>query len=640
MGLLSNKKKKQYDYGFIKNIQPQANIAFSERVIRKGDGYETCLHLYELPQTVMTFWLDTLTNIQGSVVTIDVTMFDSEELKKQIDRSLIEDKQNYYGAKKDTDQSDAGNSFQKLIDIYNSISNDGEVLKMVHIRIFIAAKTLAELEDQSNSIGRELEAMGYRCGVFLNEQEYEYRSMLISYTDQQQYINRRDGNPVPTEALAGGYPYTYTQLSDPYGAYLGYINGGGSVIFDLFQNDNALGKHIKYRLCYDAIIAGKKGAGKSTLCKLIVKTRAVLGDVIRGIAVSGEFDALVEKLGGKMISIDGSEGILNFMEIIKYSENPEICFTSHISKLGAFYRYLKPKVSVEEISEFESICRKLYINWGLWNEKEKDRKIYGLDPKDYPIFSDLLALIQNELYSDIDKNVVNKNITRDRIRRLENIETQIKNITQSYGYLFNGYTSFPDISDEQIVFFDIRNLTKIKREIFSVQMFNILNMFWSTMMTTGLNSKKEWDSLSDKSEVYKIKKVLMVIDEAHHLINTNNADIIDYLLSFMRETRKYFTSLLFATQSFRDMVSDSAGTEVINKLKTLFEMTQYKFIMQQDSNAIPFVKSIFNDQFTGSETAAIPYFSQGECLLNDGVKTLRVMVDITDEEKALFSGGA
>lgn len=39
----------------------------------------------------------------------------------------------------------------------------------------------------------------------------------------------------------------------------------------------------------------------------------------------------------------------------------------------------------------------------------------------------------------------------------------------------------------------------------------------------------------------------------------------------------------------------------MHKIKTLFELTQYKFIMQQDNNSKEALKEIFDGQITESE---------------------------------------
>ena len=83
------------------------------------------------------------------------------------------------------------------------------------------------------------------------------------------------------------------------------------------------------------------------------------------------------------------------------------------------------------------------------------------------------------------------------------------------------------------------------------------------------------------------------------------------------------------------------NSEVFEKIRTLFELTQYKFIMQQDNNTKGLLSEIFSGQLTDTEINAIPNFSTGDCILViNGDKNIRFNIEISDREKYLFKGGA
>src|SRR5690625_6641919 len=68
---------------------------------------------------------------------------------------------------------------------------------------------------------------------------------------------------------------------------------------------------------------------------------------------------------------------------------------------------------------------------------------------------------------------------------------------------------------------------------------------------------------------------------------------VSFLTDFARESSKYFGGLILASQSIRDFVPDHKDTDTVTKIRTLFELTQYKFIMQQDSNTLDSLRTIF-----------------------------------------------
>lgn len=67
------KQKKGYNPAFLSAIQPQGGISFYESFIRKGDGYETVIHVYDYPVHVNDFWLEKLMNMKNVITTIDVS---------------------------------------------------------------------------------------------------------------------------------------------------------------------------------------------------------------------------------------------------------------------------------------------------------------------------------------------------------------------------------------------------------------------------------------------------------------------------------------------------------------------------------------------------------------------------------------
>ena len=116
---------------------------------------------------------------------------------------------------------------------------------------------------------------------------------------------------------------------------------------------------------------------------------------------------------------------------------------------------------------------------------------------------------------------------------------------------------------------------------------------------------------------------------------------MEQLTIFAREARKYFGGIVAATQSIRDYVPEGSSSEATNKLKTFFELCDYKFIFRQDSNVLPLMRQTFAQSLTESEVAAIPKLVKGETILSlPGDRNIHMNVEITDYEKDIFSGGA
>ncbi|MGN0173317.1 MAG: VirB4 family type IV secretion system protein, partial [Acutalibacteraceae bacterium] len=473
---------------------------------------------------------------------------------------------------------------------------------------------------------------GYKSAVFLNESKAEWNSMFQSYNEQMKTEFKRYGQPLLSEMIASGNPFHFTKLNDTYGTYLGYSSATyGSVLFDMFQRDNR-------RMSYNGLCVGRMGAGKSTLLKKLMTDMAARGNYIRGFDVTGEWRDMIEEYGGKIISLDGSQGILNALEVLKTGENDVISFNRHLSKLTTIYKFLVKDVDAYEIIEFEQLLKEFYQDYGLINP-DKDTQLTGLPANSYPIWSDFLNYIKKVQKSADAKGKVQTEIEIEKQKRINNIRLVIQSLVDSYGHIFNGHTSIDNILDTQIVFFDIKNLANMKSEIFDAQMFTALLLCWDNCLKIGSQMK----DLYDKNQIAweDITRFMIFIDEAHRIINTNKLQAVEQLIVFEREARKFFGGLLYASQSIRDFVPEGSNQDSVDKIKTLFELTQYKFIMQQDSNCLDLLNNVFQYQLTESELQQIPSLEKGECILSiSSDKNIQFYVDVTDEELELFRGGA
>ncbi|MDC2867802.1 VirB4 family type IV secretion system protein [Bacillus sp. BP-3] len=627
-------EKKRVNPHLVAKIQPQGGIKFSEVYVQNGDGLSTCIHVYGYQTTVNDFWLDPIMNMPNVITALDIVSDSRKIVIDSINKSMAEQSVRHANAKENVDRIEAAQQFSELEELYQQVSK-GEVLKRVHFRIYISARTMEELEKQAKEVMETLESYNFRGAIFLNEQEHEWASLTTSFDMQKGYINKRNGKEIPSLSLAGGFPFHFTYLNDPYGIYYGTTKTKGSVIFDLFHKDNQ-------RKSYNAVVIGKMGAGKSTLLKKIMTDNAMKGYKIRGFDITGEFEDIVQEYSGKQIALDGSQGQINPLQVYRTAKTEEGSFTQHLSKLSIFYRFIAPEAKDDEIKEYENLLRKMYVGKKLWNdERGAENNITSLPANMYPIFSDYLHLVRLELYEDIEAGIHHSNVSDTRKKRLELIELNLINLVDNFGHLFNGVSTIDDFSKEQIVFFSLRHLMSLKPEIYQAQIFNVMNLMWDEMLENGYPQWKAFDKKQIQFE--DVIRYLIIMDEAHHLINTNERSqhAVQFTIKFSREARKYFAGIVFASHSIRDFVPEDSNASSVEEIKKLFELTQYKFIMQQDSNNLDMLKRVFAGQLSNSELNDIPFLPTGEVLLCiSAVKNLLFKVDVTEEELALFGGGA
>lgn len=637
-------QEETYDPYLLEQIQPSGGITFQDtRYVETGTGYETCIHVYDFPQKLDDFWMAKVCNINNTVVTVDISTDNVMEVQKNINRSMKEQQYRYMEAQNFQEKYDAKQRFQEMERLYEEISGLGEVIKLLHIRIFVADHSYIRLEEKVKNILAKLESNGFRAAIFLNETKTEWESMYRPYKEQQsEDLFFIYGQPLTSNALAAGNPFHFSSLQDPCGDFLGKTPCGGNVLFDEFHKS-------KTRRFYNSLAVGTMGSGKSTLLKKRFLTNAIKGNYVRTFDISGEFTTLTKTLGGKVLKLDGTNGILNPLEVLKAEEGEEISFTRHISKVSTIYKFLtEGSADTEEIIEFEELLRELYRTFGmeLIGGKVKSQ-VTGLPANRYPTFSDFLEYIERKM-EDIQRKskgyeAVELDLVKHRMAIMDKIRRVLSNITNTYGSLFDGHTSIDNILDEQIVTFDLSTIKEMKPSVFDAQIFNMISLCWDNCVTNGklmmerLRKAKGEEGALDPEQVTKF---LMIIDESHRWINTKKRHALESITIYLREARKFFGGIMLASQSIRDYVPEGSGAEEIDDLKKIFELTQYKFIFHQEADTLPLLDKVFESTLTQSQRNKIPKLEIGEnilCIASD--RNLEFKVHLTKEEDRIFEGG-
>ena len=639
-----NIQEETYDPYLLEQIQPSGGITFQDtRYVETGTGYETCIHVYDFPQKLDDFWMAKVCNINNTVVTVDISTDNVMEVQKNINRSMKEQQYRYMEAQNFQEKYDAKQRFQEMERLYEEISSLGEVIKLLHIRIFVADHSYIRLEEKVKNILAKLESNGFRAAIFLNESKTEWESMYRPYKEQQsEDLFFIYGQPLTSNALAAGNPFHFSSLQDPCGDFLGKTPCGGNVLFDEFHKS-------KTRRFYNSLAVGTMGSGKSTLLKKRFLTNAIKGNYVRTFDISGEFTTLTKTLGGKVLKLDGTNGILNPLEVLKAEEGEEISFTRHISKVSTIYKFLtEGSADTEEVIEFEELLRELYKTFGmeLVGGKVKSQ-VTGLPANRYPTFSDLLAYIEGKMEEIQRKSkayeAVELDLVKHRMAIMDKIRRVLSNITNTYGSLFDGHTSIDNILDEQIVTFDLSTIKEMKPSVFDAQIFNMISLCWDNCVTNGklmmerLRKAKGEEGALDPGQVTKF---LMIIDESHRWINTKKRHALESISIYLREARKFFGGIMLASQSIRDYVPEGSGAEEIDDLKKIFELTQYKFIFHQEADTLPLLDKVFENTLTQSQRNKIPKLEIGEnilCIASD--RNLEFKVHLTKEEDRIFEGG-
>ncbi|MFT8389956.1 MAG: TraE, Type IV secretion system protein [Sporolactobacillus sp.] len=622
---------------FVYDTQPQGGLSFKDELfIRRGNGYEGCIHIYRFPFQYSAYWLNTIAGLPDTIVTVDTMTETDIDYGAQIKYSTDELASRVRSAAHQQDADVAGEELATLRELGLNVRQNGEVIKRVQVRIFLHAATREDLQKRISEIVKKLDSDGYKSQAFLGEAKEEWQSLFLDAPTQKILRTHREGAEIPAQVMGIGFAHNVTSLRDPNASFYGLTRTQGTVYWDMFYK-------TKKRLYYNVFITGDMGGGKSTTIKKMLRENAAKGNFIRGFDKSGEFLAVTEDLGGQTINLDGTGGRINLMQVfptVTLSGDDNITideagsFRQHVSKLDMCYRILNQEAGSNDLSQFDELVYDFYKEIGLWGNGQAH--ITNLGAEAYPTLGQFMDFCKKRYEEEKD--------TRFK-GRIGDIAKQLKVLVLNYGDIFEGVTTIPDLSSQQVVYYDIGVLSQFDSRIFDIQVYNALTQIWGDMMRIGRPEKEAYDNHQKRWE--DIVRFLILVDECHNLLNIQKAFAADYFVTLESEARKFFGGVVLATQRLERMfpqasgVSDPKMVQAANKLAEIFGLTQYKLIMKMDQSSMDLVRRLFGDQITENEYQMLPQFERGDCLLSiSGDQNLIFHVEVTQDELDLFKGGA
>ncbi|MFL4617012.1 ATP-binding protein, partial [Staphylococcus aureus] len=131
---------------------------------------------------------------------------------------------------------------------------------------------------------------------------------------------------------------------------------------------------------------------------------------------------------------------------------------------------------------------------------------------------------------------------------------------------------------------------------------------------------------------------ILFIDECHNIINANNREVVNFTKNFMKEMRKYLAGIMLATQSPQELLPQGNDL-IVNDLKQIFELTQYKFLLGMDQSTLDKLENVLGDTIKESEYQLIPKLDRGQAILSIAGESIVFDVQPSKEQLARFSGG-
>ena len=541
---------------FMSWISPQ-NIEFKPRstVI---DGEECCIFtIKNFPISVLNAWGYRIFNIPNTKVVMNLVPFEKGKAVHMIDRSVQELASQSNNSYRASSLIDKQTHIDTLIEVLRMLQNDNETLFGVnlHVTIYLDGNNAKDARSEKKRIKRIFSEEGFEIVDNYFCQNLALISSNVSRLDSMVKFQRA----IHSNSVAAVFPFVLSNVMDEKGCILGTENDY-PVVVDFFKRDFE-------RVNSNMVIMGKSGSGKSFATKTILSQLCAENCKIFILDPENEYQNLAVNLGGRLIDVGTArEGRINPFHVITTLEGDEDGeesqvnnFAVHLQFLEEFFKVALAGISADALEYLNNLIVDLYKSKGINSKTD----FSSLEPKDYPTFDELYALIGDRL----SKAKVDYDVTQLRI--LSNYVSKFAGEGRNAN-LWNGESTLT--VKENFTVFNFQSLLSNKNgTIANAQMLMVL---------------KWLDNEIIKNRDFNIKhgtnrKIVVAIDEAHVFIDPKYPVALDFMYQLAKRLRKYNGMQIVITQNIKDFVGSE---EIIRKSTAIINACQYSFIFSLSPN--------------------------------------------------------
>ncbi|MBC8560742.1 VirB4 family type IV secretion system protein [Fumia xinanensis] len=584
------------------NVITPMGLEIKKNSLVIGENTGKVYGIIRYPQKVDYGWLSKITNIPSTIVSVGIKPIDNGALISAISKSIIQNRGTAESAKDPLTRQRAEKAAEDGERIMLQIDQEGETVALMSVTIM----PVAQDEKQFNKICRRVESVlnvqKCKARTLSNLQREGFQSISPSYPANNT-IDNITSRIIPMSTFVGGFPFSSNGYSDGNGYYFGKDSSGGLVIVDTWKRGND-------RTNSNMVVTGVAGVGKSTAVKHLLLSEFMKGTKLIIIDPESEYKDLCHNLNGDWINAGGgSNGMMNPLQIRPAPRDDEgemdklyqdegnsmsddgqthlSEMACHIKTLDIFFQLYLPSLTDMQKATLKQSVIELYNQFGIfW-----DTDVSKLRDEDFPIFSDLYALIEKKAKAEK---------TRMVYRDLALLLNDIANGSDSF--LWNGHTTIQTHS--RCICLDTHSLQNTNDNIKRTQYFNLLTWCFEQMS-------------KDRTE-----RVLLICDEAYLMIDPNVPQSLVFLRNVEKRARKYESGLVIISHSVVDFLSP----EIKMYGQALLDIPAIKILMGCDGKNLQETQELYN--LTEAEVELLESKKRGHALLVLGSKRLHIHFEI------------
>ena len=491
---------------------------------------------------------------------------------------------------------EAESNLRDVAELVHKMHREHEPLLHCTVYLEMTADSMEYLRQLQTDVLTELVRCKLNVDKLLLRQKHGfYCASPVGYNA----LGREFERVLPAGSVANLYPFNYSGKTDPNGFYIGKDKYGSNIVVDFDRRDSD-------KTSANILILGNSGQGKSYLMKLLICNLLEVGKSVISLDAEHELEELCGNLNGCFVDLMAGEKRINVLEVRCWNEDTEAdesapeafrkstLLARHISFLKDFFRAYKD-FSDPQLDTIEIMLSALYQKWGISEETDFRR----LMPEDYPILSDLYALINDELVNYRNGSLYTRELLQEVLLGLHSL------CVGADAPFFNGHTN---ISDDRFLVFGVGGVLTAAKSLRNALLFNVLAYMSDRLLTAG--------------------NTVAALDELYLWLS--NPIAIEYIRNCLKRVRKRDSALMMASQNLEDF--DQEGVREMTK--PLFAIPPHQFLFNPGSIGKRFYMDML--QLDEAEFDLIQHARRGECLFKCGMERYHLEVKAPPYKAALF----
>lgn len=572
------------------------------------DGTQAAMFaIADYPLRVRNAWGADIFNIPNTKVVLHVKPVDKFKAIKRIDKCIGEMETKQILSEKASEANSAETHRETMNALLDSLQTENESL--LDVTLTITTYNYLGDDNYKKAVRRSIMTGNFKPSNLYGLQIEGFKSSAVSPISTLKNYERG----INSSSLAAVFPFVRTFVMDEGGIMLGENKANGfPFIFNMWKRGNLYQNS-------NGMIIGKSGSGKSFFLKSLIANEWANDTRVIILDPEAEYLTLTKNLSGNLIDVgNAKEGRINPFHIYKIltedglPADPVVTFNTHLKMLESFFKIVFVGANSDVIELINNLAVEAYARKGIYETTDCTK----LKAEDFPLFTDLLAVLQEKNKDETDSLTL-------RDMRTAELYLQ-KFVNGRYSDIWNAPSTLEVNAD--LIDFNFQSLFANKNNTVANAQMLLVFRFIEQEIINAREANKSGRNL----------RTLIIADEAHLFIDAKFPIALDFFFSMSKRIRKYNGSFIPATQNIADW---NANEELRSKTSAILKNSQYTFIFKLSAPDMKDVLDIYKagDSFNADEQRMIISAVTGQVFFI-GSTELRTNVKITTGEyiKSLF----